>query len=110
MGRELRTIILSGDELESAIRGSLTVRKDRNVHPQNIATLELSESGEITCAVKFLNPLLDGRSNLLLASEDLVEAIATFVRLQGHPLPKRGRRSLAWIDGELAMMIELDWF
>jgi len=110
MGRELRTIILSGDELETAIRGYLTAHKDRPVHPQNISSLELSESGEVSCSVRFLNPLLDGRSELLLESRDLIEAMGAFVRNQGHPLPKKGRRSLAWIDGELALMIELDWF
>ena len=110
MGRELRSIILSGDELEAAIRDSLTSRKGGLVHPQNISTLELSESGAVTCNIKFLNPLLDGRSELMLGPEDLIDAIAGYVRAQGHPLPKRGRRSLAWIEGDLALMIELDWF
>ena len=110
MGRELRSIVLSLDEFEAAVGAYYEETKGTVIHPNNIRSLEVSQGPDITCVVRFINPLLDGREEVCLDDQQIAEVIIRFVKGKGHPLPRRGKKSLAWIEKDLALMIELDWF
>ncbi|MDX1400933.1 MAG: hypothetical protein R3245_03340 [Kiloniellales bacterium] len=110
MGREFRTIVLDGEESKSALANYLRTRRDTQVHDRNIAEISLAEGPEVTGVVILVEPLLNGRDKIDLSQEDIVEAIVAFLQEKAHPLPRRGRKSLTWIKGDLAMLVELDWF
>lgn len=110
MGKEYRTIVLDGEESKSALANYLRARRDMQVHSRNIASITLGEGIRVTGRVSLVEPLLDGRREVDLSQEDIVEAVVALLQEKAHPLPRRGRKSLTWIDGDLAMLIELDWF
>ncbi len=110
MGRELRSIVLSPDEFEAALSTFYEQTKGVAIHPSNIRSLELAKESPIDCQIELVNPLLDGKPDISLDQDEIIDIILRYVRDKGHPLPRRGKKSLTWLDGDLAVMIELDWF
>ncbi len=110
MGRELRSIVLTPEEFETAVKSHFDRAETPVVPARNVATVVVGQGPVIEAEIILLEPLLDGRASVQLESRDIIEVIVGYVRDQGHPLPRHGKKSLAWIEGELAMLIELDWF
>ncbi len=110
MGRELRSIVLSQPEFEEAVKAHFGQPRSVPVSPNNIATVILSSGPEITAEAVLRHPLLDGRDQVMLDNREIIEVITGYVRKKGHPLPRHGRKSITWLEDDLAMMIELDWF
>lgn len=110
MGREYRSIVLSEDEFEAAVNLYYNQTKGTVIEPSNIKSLKLSDQPEFSCAIDLIAPLPDGKDRITLDSAEIVEVMQRFVRAKGHPLPRRGRKSLAWMSGQLSLLIELDWF
>ena len=110
MGREYRSIALSGDEACEALTAYVGAREDTQVNPKNIAGIEITHGSGFTAKVSLANPLLDGRTQIDLREEEIAEAIVAFIRSKGHPLPRRGRKSISLINDDIALLIELDWF
>ncbi len=106
MGREYRSIILSKSEVDEAVVDHLCRIADRS----NIDSIIVSFAPAPRCVVTLLNPALDGRSVVRLEESEFIEVLIAFIRQKGHPLPRRGAKRLSEIDGELALMIEMDWF
>ena len=94
----------------AAVRDYCAQQKTIRSDSRNIVDIALSDGPGVTCQVTFQEPLLDARQCITLATEDIVELIIAYVGKLGHPLPRRGRKSLSWIEGEIALLIELDWF
>jgi len=110
MGREYRSIVLSENEFEAAVTLYYEQTKGTLVDPNNIKALKLTDQPEFACAIDLIEPLLSGKTQINLAAADIVEVMQRFIRSKGHPLPRRGRKSLAWMNGQLSLLIELDWF
>jgi len=110
MGREYRSIALSEDEFEAAVNLYYDQTKGTAISPTNIKSLEVSDQPEFSCAIDLIEPLLDGKTRIVLDSAAMIEVMQRFVRAKGHPLPRRGRKSLAWMNGQLSLLVELDWF
>ena len=110
MGREYRSIVLSQNEFETAVNLYYEQTQGAVIHPSNIRALELTENPDFACQIDLIEPLLDGKKRITLDSAEIIDVIQRFVRNKGHPLPRRGRKSLAWMNGQLSMLIELDWF
>lgn len=110
MGREYRTIAITAEEFSAAVRDYCARQKTIRSDSRNIIDIALSEGPEITCEVEFQEPLLDARKRITLPPQEVIELIIAYVGKLGHPLPRRGRKSLTWIEGEIALLIELDWF
>lgn len=110
MGREYRSIVLDSEESKEALAKYLRARHDTQVHSSNIADITLSEGPEVTGTVVFVEPLLNGRRKIQLTQKEIVEAIVALLQEKAHPIPRLGRKSLTWIDGDLALQVELDWF
>ena len=110
MGRDLRSIVLSPQEAGLAVKDHLATAPSLLVSPGNVAAIELLNGEDIQAEVRFHHPLLDGRQSLRLDSGQVIEVILKFVQAKGHPLPRLGKKSLTWIDSDIAVMIELDWF
>ncbi len=110
MGRELRSIVLSPAEFESAVGDYYEQTKGVAIHASNIRSLKLGEGDDIDCRIDLVNALLDGKTEIVLNTEEIIDVIMRYVQGKGHPLPKRGKKTLNWLNGELAVMIELDWF
>lgn len=110
MGRELRSIVLSPAEFESALGEFYEQTKGVALHASNIRSLKLGEGPDIDCRIDLVNALLDGKTEIILDADEIIDVIMRYVHGKGHPLPKRGKKALNWLNGELAVMIELDWF
>ena len=110
MGREYRSIVLSDDEFEAAVNLYYEQTKGAVIHPSNIKALKLTDEPDFACAIDLIEPLLDGKTRITLEAADIIEVMQRFVRSKGHPLPRRGRKSLARMNGQLSLLIELDWF
>ena len=110
MGRELRSIALRPDEFEQAVKAHFARQAAPTVAADAITAVEVSRGPDISADIKLANPLLDGRESIRLESAEIIALIIDFVRDLGHPLPRLGKKTLAWLDDELALMIELDWF
>ena len=110
MGREYRTIAITAEEFSSAVQDHCARHKSIQSDSRNIVDIALGKGSEIACAVEFQEPLLDGRQKITLSPKEVIDLIIAYVGKRGHPLPRRGRKSLTWIEGEIALLIELDWF
>ena len=113
MGREYRSIAVTAEEFDQAVRDYLAARKERAVHAANIANMTLEQGDDpnrILCRVVLSEPLLDGVQEIALNAEELVEVLVRFCRSKAVPLPKSSLKTIGRVNGDLALMIELDFF
>ncbi|MEM7171757.1 MAG: hypothetical protein AAF530_16420 [Pseudomonadota bacterium] len=106
MGRELRSILLTKTEVDAAVTGHIASLS----HQSNVLAVDVIYDSSAACRIELDNPALDGRSTIILEKSEFIEALIAFVRSKGQPLPRRGSKEIAEVNGELALMIELDWF
>ena len=113
MGREYRSIAVTAQEFDQAVRDYLAGRKDRAVHTANVQALELvhgEDPERISCRVSLREPMLDGTQEISLDAADLVDVFVQLCRSKAVPLPRSAFKSIGRVNGELALMIELDFF
>ena len=113
MGREYRSIAVTADEFDQAVRAYLASREVRAVHGASIASLDLENADEpdqVQCRIRLAEPMLDGVEEILLDAAELVEAMVQLCRARAVPLPRSALKTIGRVNGDLALMIELDFF
>ncbi len=114
MGREFRTIVLTADEIDAAIRQYVAAQSGKTVDPATIADIAVTpptdSAGGFGALVRFSEPRLDGTSEMVLDAETMIAALIDFCRSRAVPLPRGGRKTLGRVNGDLALLVELDWF
>ncbi len=110
MGQELRSIVLTDDEFLYAAGLYLEQTDEKLVSADNIDTVEVSEGADASAVVRLKTPLVDGKTEVGLEGEQMVETIVAFCRDRIIPLPKNGRKTVVRRDGNVILEIELDWF
>ena len=113
MGREYRSIAVTAEEFDQAVRAYLASREVRAVHSASIASLDLEhldDPGQVRCRIGLAEPMLDGVEEIVLDAPELVEAMVQLCRAKAVPLPKSGLKTIGRVNGDFALMIELDFF
>ena len=110
MGQELRSIVLDDEEFRRAAGIYFDTRKDCLIRSDNVARVRMADGQDPAASLEFTTPLIDGREELELDRQQLIDMVVSFCRDRAIPLPKSGRKFITRRDERVVLEIELDWF
>ena len=110
MGQELRSIVLDDGEFRRAAGLYFDADGESLVASGNIDWVEVPDGADHGATVWLRNPLVDGRTEVPVDKEQMVDMVVAFCRHRAIPLPKSGRKAIVRREERTILEIELDWF
>ena len=110
MGQELRSIVLEEREFQTAAGLYFDAQDESLVASGNIRAVEMPDGEPPDATVLLRDPLVDGRTEVPVDKQQMVDMVVAFCRDRAIPLPKSGRKAIVRRGERVVLEIELDWF